>query len=437
MRVCGYVRVSSNDQIEGFSLAAQRHAIEVFAAAHGWEIARWYEDAGVSAHADAIEKRPAFAAMLAAAEAGRFDRLVCHKLDRFSRRLTVTLDALARLDRAGVGFISISENLDFASPIGKVALAMLGALAQYHSDNISVEIKKGLAEKRRQGFRLGHPPYGARRVDGHFVIDPDRADDLRLVLELIASLPPTRAADELNRRGVPPPRRATAWGVTAFRATRGEAGAWLLEQGEPWADLYRAARRHAPPSVKRTETVRMLTGLVRCVCGNPVSYHSTAILRDGHERRYGDCRDATGRRRGCKRWGRTLDQVEAAVTRWLFALPDPRRAVALPDDRAAAAALDARRRRIARLYRDGLIGDTEYERERTALLRDAATLPGVAARAEEIGAGLALVRASWSGLHDEARRAFLAGLVSRFIAEDGEVRPVWRPGIAPLWEELG
>ena len=71
------------------------------------------------------------------AESGLFDVIVVHKLDRFSRNLRITLEALDRLESAGVGFVSISENMDFASPIGKVMLANLAAFAQYYSDNQS------------------------------------------------------------------------------------------------------------------------------------------------------------------------------------------------------------------------------------------------------------------------------------------------------------
>ena len=82
MRVAGYVRVSSEEQVSGYSLDAQRRAIEGFCAARGWDEITWYEDAGRSAYADDRAKRPAFARLLGDAEAGAFDVVLVHKGDR-------------------------------------------------------------------------------------------------------------------------------------------------------------------------------------------------------------------------------------------------------------------------------------------------------------------------------------------------------------------
>lgn len=439
MRVAGYCRVSSREQVEeGYSLSAQEVAIRAYCAARGWDDLTFHADEGVSAFTDRTEERPAFAAMLDDAERGQYDVVIVHKLDRFARSLIVTLRELQRLEHNGVAFVSLSENLDFVSPIGKVVLSVLASFAQFYSENLSAEVKKGLNEKRRQGHFIGRPPFGAKRIAGKLSVDPARADDLRQALELAATHSPVRAAEELNARGIRPPRHAPGWGEEAILTLRRSPGAWLLDQGEPWASLYQAAQLRPPsPVVKRNDSVRMLTGLGRCVCGGTLNYHSIRLQRDGSERRYGNCRDSAGRRLGCHRWGINMNQMEAAVDRWLFALPDPRSLQTLPEDTDAAASLDERRRRITRLYRDGLMDDAEYEREKTALQRDSAKLPVAGSVRQQIGAGIIEARKYWTIMSEEARRMFLAGLVQHFIAEDGEVRPVWRPHVAGLWPETG
>jgi len=77
--------------------------------------------------------------------ARKFDILIVHKLDRFSRNLRITLEYFDKLSKAGVTFLSINEQMDFTTPSGKVHLALLGAFARYYSDNLSQETKKGLA----------------------------------------------------------------------------------------------------------------------------------------------------------------------------------------------------------------------------------------------------------------------------------------------------
>src|SRR6185295_9886289 len=101
--------------VEGYSLDAQRRAGSEFAAARGYQLVGEYADEGLSAHTDDIAKRPDFGRMLADAEAGKFDILVVHKMDRFARRLRLALECLERLGRARVGVVSVSEpNLDYS-----------------------------------------------------------------------------------------------------------------------------------------------------------------------------------------------------------------------------------------------------------------------------------------------------------------------------------
>src|SRR5689334_14517908 len=87
LRAALYIRVSSEEQVEGYSLDAQERAGRLYGDAHGWTVVQVYRDEGKSARTDDLAKRPAFQQLLADAEAGRVDAIVVHKLDRFSRNL--------------------------------------------------------------------------------------------------------------------------------------------------------------------------------------------------------------------------------------------------------------------------------------------------------------------------------------------------------------
>ena len=122
-----YVRVSSKEQVEGYSLDAQRRACRDFCMARGYTIVADYADEGVSAHTDNLAKRPAFSRLLDDAEAGRFGVIVVHKMDRFARKLRVALECLEQLGRAHVGVVSVSEpNLDYSTPQGFLFLRATG-----------------------------------------------------------------------------------------------------------------------------------------------------------------------------------------------------------------------------------------------------------------------------------------------------------------------
>src|SRR3954449_2311776 len=161
-RAALYVRVSSAEQVEGYSLDAQRRACRDFSALRGYTVATEYADEGVSAHTDNLAKRPAFSRMLADAESGRFGVIVVHKMDRFARKLRVALECLEQLGRAHVGVVSVSEpNLDYSTPQGFLFLSMLGALAEWYSRNLATETKKGWAERKRSGLYAGRLPFGS------------------------------------------------------------------------------------------------------------------------------------------------------------------------------------------------------------------------------------------------------------------------------------
>lgn len=433
-RIVGYIRVSSEMQTDNYSLAAQRHAITQYCAAHGWAVAAWYEDAGVSAHKETITARPAFATLLADAETHQFDQVIVHKLDRFSRRLAVTLEALARLERVGVGFVSITENLDFASPIGKVALAMLGALAQYHSDNLSTETRKGLAEKKRQGLHIGAIPFGAMRTNGRLSVDPALADTLRDLYALMADHSDYEVAQEFNRRSIPTRFAGVAWSDNAIRAMRLTHGAWLLDQPDPWPDCYRAARDRATrPRTRAAATTYMLTGLLKCRCGGWIRLNSRKAAT-----RYGTCIQHGRVNTRCDRWrGLNITRCEVAVRAWLLALPDPTLVTARPvaDGDERRAALTERRRRLARLYADGLLSDAEYQSERVRLTADEARLPASQQQIVTLGTRFAAVQASWDTLPPEAQNEFLRHLLWGVEVGDGAVIPRLQPAWAMLWPD--
>src|SRR5918911_140722 len=68
-RVAVYVRVSSEEQLEGYSLDAQMRAARSYCDERGWEIVATYPEEGRSARYEDLSRRPRFKAMLEAAEA--------------------------------------------------------------------------------------------------------------------------------------------------------------------------------------------------------------------------------------------------------------------------------------------------------------------------------------------------------------------------------
>ena len=148
MRAASYSRASTEEQVtEGHSLDAQADSTRRFIESHGWTLVHEYVDAGLSAKRDSA--RPALEQLLRDAALGRFDVVVVDKVDRFYRHLQGLLSALDELNDHGVSFVSVRENLDFSTPWGKLALTVLGMLAEIYIDNLREETKKGKRARAR------------------------------------------------------------------------------------------------------------------------------------------------------------------------------------------------------------------------------------------------------------------------------------------------
>ena len=163
MRAALYARVSTEEQLQGYSIDAQRRNFQLLLLARGWQSAGEYIDEGKSARSENINKRPKFKEAIADGLSGKYDVLVVDKLDRFARKLIVTIEYFSKLSKAGRTFLSIREQIDFTTPFGKVALAVLAALAEWYSDNLSEETKKGKLERKAQGLYNGLLPFGAMK----------------------------------------------------------------------------------------------------------------------------------------------------------------------------------------------------------------------------------------------------------------------------------
>jgi site-specific DNA recombinase len=146
------------EQVDGHSLDAQRTSTADFIAQRRWTLGGEYVDAGISAKSNS--HRPALTRLLEDARDRRFDVVVVDKVDRFYRHLKGLLTALEVLDATGVTFVSVKENLDFTTPWGKLALTVLGMLAEIYVDNLSQETHKGKLARARKGLWNGRIPVG-------------------------------------------------------------------------------------------------------------------------------------------------------------------------------------------------------------------------------------------------------------------------------------
>src|ERR1700751_5229209 len=152
MRAAIYARVSTSNN--GQDPRVQTREIREYCERRGWQIAGEYVDAGISG---AKDSRPELNKLMADAHRRRFDAVVVWKFDRFARSVSHLLRALENFNALGVGFVSLSEQIDTSTPTGKMVFTVLGAVAELERSLIAERVRAGLRNAKAKGTRLGRP----------------------------------------------------------------------------------------------------------------------------------------------------------------------------------------------------------------------------------------------------------------------------------------
>lgn len=199
-----YIRVSTDDQTE-YSPDAQRRALLDYAKKNNILVSKEfiYTDEGISGRR--AEKRPAFMSMIARAKQKPrpFDLILVHKFDRFarSREDSIVYKSLLRKE-CGISVVSITEHIE-DDKFSVILEAMLEAMAEYYSLNLSDEVKKGMTEKARRGEYQTYAPFGYRMDAGMLYPVPETAKlVLKMYEDYLSGSSPFRIAKELNQLGI-------------------------------------------------------------------------------------------------------------------------------------------------------------------------------------------------------------------------------------------
>jgi DNA invertase Pin-like site-specific DNA recombinase len=149
LRTAIYARVSTLDQ----DPAMQLRELRAYAAHRRLPITAEFIDQVSGTTAD----RPALERLWHAVRARKLDTILVWKFDRFARSTKQLIDALEEFRHLGVDFISITEQIDTSSPMGKAMFTMISAIAEFERSLISERVRAGIAKARANGTRHGRP----------------------------------------------------------------------------------------------------------------------------------------------------------------------------------------------------------------------------------------------------------------------------------------
>lgn len=222
VRCAIYTRKSTEERLdlEYNSLDAQRDSAEAYIASQqhdGWvAIEERYDDGGFSG---ATTERPALSRLLEDIKGGKIDCVVVYKVDRLSRSLLDFARVIGIFDSHGVTFVSVTQQFNTGTPMGRLILNVLLSFAQFERELIAERIRDKIAAQRRRGKWTGGRPVLGYDVDRsgpspRLVVNADEAARVRriftLYLELGTLLPVVK---ELAKRG---------WSNKSWTTKRGE-----------------------------------------------------------------------------------------------------------------------------------------------------------------------------------------------------------------------
>jgi site-specific DNA recombinase len=182
LRAALYIRVSTQDQVENYSIESQGERLEAYCKSKDWTIYDTYIDPG---YTGSNTDRPALKRLLS--DLKNIDVVVVYKLDRLSRSQRDTLELIEdHFLKNDVDFVSLTETLDTSTPFGKAMIGILSVFAQLERETIAERMRMGhikRAEKGLRGMGGNYDPAGYKRIDGELYIKDDEAAHIKSAYE--------------------------------------------------------------------------------------------------------------------------------------------------------------------------------------------------------------------------------------------------------------
>jgi DNA invertase Pin-like site-specific DNA recombinase len=187
-----YTRKSSEEGLEKEfnSLDAQREACAAYITSQkhaGWTAVRdLYDDGGLSG---GTMERPALKRLLADIKTGKVQIVVVYKVDRLTRSLADFAKIVDVLDAHGASFVSVTQQFNTTTSMGRLTLNMLLSFAQFEREIAGERIRDKIAASKAKGMWMGgNVPLGYDARDRKLLINEAEAKTVRMIFRRYAEL---------------------------------------------------------------------------------------------------------------------------------------------------------------------------------------------------------------------------------------------------------
>lgn len=207
-----YTRKSSEEGLEQDfnSLDAQREACAAYVLSQqheGWRaIPTCYDDGGYSG---GNMDRPALKKLLEDIDQKKIKVVVVYKVDRLTRSLADFAKIVEQFDARGVSFVSVTQQFNTTSSMGRLTLNVLLSFAQFEREVTGERIRDKIAASKQKGMWMGGiSPIGYLGQDRTLVIDEKNADLIRHIYKRYLALGNVRKLkEELDTGRIHTPER--------------------------------------------------------------------------------------------------------------------------------------------------------------------------------------------------------------------------------------
>ena len=317
-RIGAYIRVSTERQVEGYSIEGQITQIEQYCQFNGYELVDIYADRGISGKS---MNRPELQRMLNDAKNGKLDCVMVYKTNRLARNTSDLLTIVEELHRQNVEFFSLSERMEVKNSTGKLMLQILASFSEFERNTILENIYTGQHQRALEGYYQGNLPLGYNNIPDNkkeLMINQHEANIVKYIFDSYAKGHGYRKiVNALNHKGYVT-KKGNPFSISAVTYILSNPfyiGKIQFAKYKDWNDKRRkglndkpviAEGKHAPiigkdlwdkvqarkkqvsekPQVHGKGT-NLLTGIIHCPqCGAPMAASNTTnTLKDGTKKR--------------------------------------------------------------------------------------------------------------------------------------------------------
>ncbi len=245
IRCAIYTRKSTDEGLDQAfnSLDAQREACIAFVLSQkheGWRVLpTLYDDGGYSG---GTMERPALKRLIADIESGQVDLVVVYKVDRLTRALSDFAKLVDIFDRRGVSFVSITQQFNTTTSMGRLTLNVLLSFAQFEREVIGERVRDKLAASKKKGMWMGGSvPLGYDVKDRKLIVNPAEARTVNDIYRRYLKHKSVRAlAEDLAAAGIKSKRRQRPDGTESGHQDFSQGALYLILQNR----IYRGETTH-------------------------------------------------------------------------------------------------------------------------------------------------------------------------------------------------